>query len=276
MRGNTQRHHSALLHGERRQTRRSLGRSVRPLLAAWLFAALGWSVLSTQRSIPVDQLLLDPAALGSVAWYTGAISSLGILLWGASVCACIAISFVTFHAGRGAACAAFGSASLLFGFLLADDLLQLHFVLLPELLGISKRLVLIVEGLAGVIWVTASWRELRRTRWQILAAALGLFAVSALVDTFFWHGLLWWTPENLGTDFSRSTLLLEDGPKFFGALALAVWSIVTAADVIRSVVTQSAPNSSGSIRTSQVQEGGREFAAAGSGPRSRSKDVPSR
>ena len=31
-------------------------------------------------------------------------------------------------------------------------------------------------------------------------------------------------------------LILEDGAKFMGVLALAVWSVTTAADIVRSVV----------------------------------------
>lgn len=213
---------------ERRQSGVVWSRSFRPLVISWLLGSLLWAAVLGQRKVPIHQLLLDSVAVGGVAWYSGLVSALGILLWAGAVCASAATAFVAFHGGRRRATRVFRGAAVFFSVLLIDDLFLLHSNLLPDVLHISKQFILLAEAGLGALWFIPSWPEIRRTRWLILAAAIACFTMSLLVDTFAWgHG----SPGVI--------LVLEDGPKFFGTLALATWAVVTAADVIRSVVHDS-------------------------------------
>lgn len=213
---------------ERRLRTQGLRRSLVPLVVGWTLCSPLWIWLITQRSIPVDDLLLDPAAIGGIAWYSGLVSSLGVFFWTVAVCACTGAAFVAHQGHRRGAHATFRGAAFVFGVLLADDLFLLHSNVFPSIMPVSKLGVLAAEAVLSGLWVVSSWSELRRTRWLILAFAGWCFALSLGADTFLWgHG-----PD-------RMILILEDGPKFFGTLALATWSVTTAADIIRSVLTSS-------------------------------------
>lgn len=213
---------------DRRADHDSLGRSLWPLALAWLAALVLWVVVLLQDAVPVDELVLDKASEGGIAWYTGLVSSLGILLWVMTVCACAATAFVAFHGERAAATKAFRGAAIFFGLLLLDDLFLFHSDVIPSLIPVSKNGVLAGEVVLGLMWLVPAWPEVRRTRWEMLASASVGFAVSIAVDVSL---------DRPGS--GTLVLVLEDGAKFLGGVALATWAIVTAADVIRSVTKTS-------------------------------------
>lgn len=195
------------------------------LLGVWLAGLAVLTVVVLQRAVPHEELFLDAAAVGGVGWYAGVVTSLGVLGWGVSSCACTVTAYAAHLSGRRAARRAFRSAAILFAVLLADDLLQLHSSLLPDLLGVSKVSVLAALGALGALWLLPAWAELHRTRWELLAASLATFAVSLLVDV-----------KLLGPLGGTTALVVEDGAKFLGILALASWSVMTARDIVRSIV----------------------------------------
>lgn len=209
---------------DRRHTFRGI-RSLRPLLVCWLAGSLAWLGLIAQHRVPVEQLLLDTAAVGGVQWYAGMVSSLGVLCWAIAVCACAATAFVSYHGGRTRAMRAFRSGGLLFGLLLLDDLFLLHSNVVPSLVPLTKQAIFGVEAMLAGAWIISSWTEIRRTRWLILVASLTALSCSVLVDVFAW-----------GHASDRLVLIAEDGFKFFGTSALATWATVTAADVTRSII----------------------------------------
>ncbi len=212
------------LQRERRSSNDSLFRSLRPLAIAWVAAAILWSVVLGQRAVPVNDLLLDSATAGLSPWYKGLVSSVGILLWAVSVCACAATAFVAYHGDRLGATRVFRGAALFFAFLLLDDLFLLHSNVIPKLVPISQHLIMGLEGGLGLLWLIPAWPGVRRTRWEILAAATLALGVSMAVDIFL-----------DGPNAGILQLVAEDGSKFLGGVALATWATVTAADVIRSV-----------------------------------------
>lgn len=192
--------------------------------AVWFVGAVFLFLVGMQQFAPVEDLLLDPSAVGGRPWYVGLVTSLGVLGWAAAVGGCAVTSFVARHAGRDSAADAFRTASFLWLLLLLDDLFLLHSSLFPQLFGVSKSAVLVAELILAVLWVVQFGREIIRTRWLLLIAAAGAFAWSLGVDTVVapldGRGLLW-----------------EDGPKLLGIIALATWSVVTATDILRSIVT---------------------------------------
>jgi hypothetical protein len=194
------------------------------LVAVWAAGCVVLAAVVLQRSVPAEDLLIDPTRLDGTAWYYGLVKSVGVLAWSVAVCGAVATAFVAGVAGRSAAVRAFRGGALVFAVLLATDLFGLHNAVFPGVLGVDKRAVVVGYGVLAGLWVVGSWSELRRTRWELLVATAVGLGLSALVD-----GLVE-GPE------SGLRLLAEDGAKFLGVLALAAWSVMTARDVIRSVV----------------------------------------
>lgn len=210
---------------DRRAKPQPLLRAVRPVLWMWALGLAFWGVLVAQRSVPVEDLVQDSGSLGLIPWYDGMVSSVGVLLWAVTVCACAVASFVAHHGGRDGARQVFRGAAIFFGFLMLDDLFLLHTHVIPHIVPIHRHNVMLVEGVLGLMWLVPAWPEIRRTRWLMLVAAAVALGTSILVDIVI-------ETEETGVWI----LVLEDGAKFFGGAALATWATVTAADVIRSTV----------------------------------------
>lgn len=182
-------------------------------------------VVGLQGAVPVRDLLVDPATARGSDWYAGFVTSLGVLAWSVAASGCAATAYAAALAGRPAAVRAFRGAAALFAVLLADDLFLLHSDLVPQLLGVPKVSVLAGLGALAGAWALPNALELARTRWELLGASVVAFATSLAVDIFVPGGE------------SGLRLLIEDGAKFLGVLALAVWSVTCARDIIASIVT---------------------------------------
>lgn len=206
-------------------TRSDRLRSIRPLVLAWLGGAMIMAGVGIQDGLPVRDLFMDATYLGGRRWYVGMVAALGVLAWTVSVCGCAAASFVSRLGGRDNAASAFRGGAMLFTLLLLDDLFLFHATLLPYTVGIPKPIVLGVYGGLGLAWVATAKSEIMRTRWELLAAASLAFGMSLAVEAF-WYG------DDVG-----ARVVAEDGAKFMGVLALAAWSVSSASDLIRSVVT---------------------------------------
>ena len=199
-------------------------RSLRPLGVAWFVGLLVIAGVSFQRGAPAHDLFMDATFLGGRAWYVGMVAALGILAWSVSVCGCVAASFVSQLGGRARAASAFRGGALLFALLLLDDLFLFHSGLLPNTLGVPKLLVLGAYAALAAAWVVTAQAEILRTRWELLGAATVAFAVSLVTEAL-------WAAADTGIK-----VIIEDGAKFMGVLALATWSVSSASDLIRSVV----------------------------------------
>lgn len=199
-------------------------KSLRPLGLAWIVGLVVIGGVSLQRGSPAEDLFMDATFLGGRAWYVGMVAALGILAWAVSVCGCIAASFVSGLGERPRAASAFSGGALLFALLLLDDLFLFHSSLLPHTLGIPKLVVLGAYAGLACAWLVSAQAEILRTRWELLAAASFAFSISLGVEAL-------WTSADTGIK-----VIVEDGAKFMGVLALATWSVSSASDLIRSVV----------------------------------------
>lgn len=166
--------------------------------------------------------MLDAAVVGGGHWYSGLVTSLTVLGWAVAVASLGFASFTCRVAGRNAASHSMGSMAVIIAVLLFDDLLQLHSTVVPRLLGGPKWTLILLEGVAVLLWLGRWNGEIVRTRWELLVAAGVGFATSLAVD---------WFPLADG----RSSLLAEDGAKVLAVLALATWAVSSAADLIRSM-----------------------------------------
>lgn len=174
----------------------------------------------------VDRLLLDANSTDGATWYTGLVTYVGVLGWAAAVCAAWWASWWCRLGNRGGASRFLGWGGVIGAYLMADDLLQLHAVLLPEL-GLPKQTVEAAIVIAVLVWVGACWRELVRTRWPLLVASGVALGTSILLDAH---------PVTAGV----GGLLFEDGAKLLGIFAWAAYFVATAADISRSVLHDAA------------------------------------
>ena len=197
-----------------------------PLAIAWFCGAIALGLLGGQRSIPLEQLMLDPAYLAGAPWYAGVVSSLGILAW---CTGCIMSGFgawVASQTGRPSAARFLAGGAAVGAVLLLDDLLQLHSGVLPDLLGGGKVVALALVTGPAAVWVVVFRHEVRRTRWLMLVAAGAAFVLSVAVHVVVDPSGSW-------------GLLAEDGGKFLGVIAWATYFATTAVDITRSTITAS-------------------------------------
>lgn len=197
-----------------------------PLAIVWAVAIAVVTVAGLQRSVPVSELFLDPASVAGVPWWTGLLSQLGLLGWTIAAAAAGGGAWLAGRLGRHTAAVFLGSGALLTALLLADDLLQVHAVLLPGI-GIDKPLSQLLIVAPAPVWALTQHREILRTRWLVFVAAILGFAVSTGVD-------MWWAPT--AGDTGRT--LVEDGAKFLGICAWAQYFTMTTADIARSVLAE--------------------------------------
>ena len=214
---------------DRRARRRQLP-SLAPLLAAWLVAASALAVLAAQRSVPVEQLFLDAAFVSGQPWYTGLLSSLGVLGWTAATVAALFGGWVAAQTGRASAARFLRSGAAVTVLLLADDLLQLHADLM-RFTGLPKGVRQILVVLPAGVWLVRYAGEIARTRWGIVVGALGCFGLSLLLDA-------------AAADTSRLGLFAEDSAKLLGVLAWAQYMVLTSVDITRSTIRAAAAGTS--------------------------------
>jgi hypothetical protein len=208
---------------DRRTLRRTKQlRVIVPLVVVWLCAGLGLALVLRTGGIDDAQLLLDPAAIAGLPWYTGLISNLGVLGWTVAAVAAAAGARVCALGDRPSAARFLRQAALLGGLLTIDDLFLLHSSVFPQAFGTSKRVIFIgYLALAGM-WVLGNITEIRRTRWGLLAAAGSALAVSVGIDQF--AGTQDWA------------LVAEDTAKFLAIAAWATYFTLTARDIAESIL----------------------------------------
>jgi hypothetical protein len=179
-------------------------------------------VVAAQRSVPVEQLFLDAAYLSGQPWYTGVVSSLGVLGWTTATVAALGGGWVAGQTGRPSAARFLTGGAVVSAILLADDLFQLHADLLG-VIGLPKPVRQLLVVAPAAVWLVRYAGEIARTRWGIMAGALGAMAVSLAIDAVAPVG-------------SRVGLFLEDGAKLLGVLAWAQYMVLTSVDITRSTI----------------------------------------
>jgi hypothetical protein len=195
-----------------------------PLITVWSAGVIVlWAVLRA-NSFNDREVLLDPAHIAGLPWYTGLISNLGVLAWTLAAVAAAGAAHIAHLGGRSGAAHFLKQATVLGTLLALDDLLQLHSSVFPKMFGVSKTMVLGMYALLGLGWAITNRREILRTRWGLLVAAGIAMGGSIVVDQLF-QDRTW-------------SLLGEDGAKFLGVLAWATYFTFTARDIASSVVRE--------------------------------------
>jgi len=212
-----------------RRRRRALGDQLSVLWALvpiWFAGVVLLAFVSTASDSQVKRLLLDPADELRIEWYAGLVTHLSTFGWTVASVASAGGAWVASQAGRRGAARFLGWGAALGAWLVFDEVLQLHSVAIPRFAGASKTDVEAVLILATGLWVVVFRVEVLRTRWVLLVIAEVTLGMSALLDLV----------APFASD--RADLLAEDGAKFLGVLAWATYFVVTAADVVRSVMSE--------------------------------------
>ena len=209
------------------------------ILTVFLPVVLIYLVLAVQRLVPVSLLLRDANAevrdpQGSVMFYRGALSNIGILLWwtSASVCAFAAFLFRFKQPSWSLSRVFLVYMTVFTGLLALDDLFMFHEEVLPVRLGISELALYAVYGVLAAGFV-GFIELLLETDFLLLGLAFGFFAFSVLTD----QGML-------GSLFSirgGTELIAEDLAKMLGIICWLIFSLRTAVQLLRSPEAASAP-----------------------------------
>jgi hypothetical protein len=135
--------------------------------------------LTLQRDVPAHDLMADTASIANVPTYTGLVSNLGIILWGATVTICvftIALLWRQSHWIR-----FFASSAGLTLLLLLDDKFMIHDRILPQN-NIPEVLYVGFYGAVCLAYTAAVWRFFQQTDYLLLLLAVVLLSFSVAVD----------------------------------------------------------------------------------------------
>lgn len=151
--------------------------------------------------LPTDAWMRDPVQYLNGAIYVGFFSNLGILCWMAAFTSCAfgyQITRDTF----------FLYSAAFTGLLMVDDLMLIHDVLVPEILGLPEKLVYALYA-GYALWYFYRFRErLLKKENLIFFISLGFLASSVGLDCFE-------KPLGLGARIP-AYYVIEDGLKWMG------------------------------------------------------------
>jgi hypothetical protein len=157
-------------------TLRRQARELAPLLAALYLPAtallLAGVIASYVKRLSFGFFTSDPTMVLGASPFTGAISNIGVLGWCATATLCLFTWAVTRHrTGGGIGDAFLLIPGLLTASLMADDLFQIHEVLLPLYVGGPDDLLIVPYALIGLGWLVAFRRRILKTEYLLLLIA---------------------------------------------------------------------------------------------------------
>jgi hypothetical protein len=173
-----------------------------PVLALLIVAVIA----ARSLHVPVASLTRDMAALAHVHPLIGVVSNVGVLLWCATAAICLFSRNVLRQQGRHVEARFLLWAGILTSGLLLDDLFMIHEYIAPVHFHVNEKVILACHAGGFGAYLLSHRRLILADNYQLLAAAMVLFAASVLVDISDGHGWL--------------SNLAEDGFKLLG---IASW-----------------------------------------------------
>ena len=154
----------------------------------------------------VARLTRDPLATANLSPLTGLLSSLGVLVWAATVTVCLFGARI--HRDRPQRAEERGfflGFGVLSAVLLVDDLFRIHDYY-ADMIGITEHMLFALYGATALALLIRYQRFIRSASWSLLAIAFVCFATSIVVDA-----------EVFTLPFGHH--LVEDGSKWLGICA---------------------------------------------------------
>lgn len=174
--------------------------------------------------IRAGYLTRDITVVAGIHPLTGALSSLGILLWWTSATVWLFSAFCYYKLQTWQTCRFALVFGLLSAYLAFDDLFQFHELLAPKYFGVSERSVFKILIFATFVILIVFRNMLLRHDSLLLALALTFLGSSVVVDT---------VPERWlrsASWFERWIIFLEDGLKWLGIFYWVAFSIIRCVD----------------------------------------------
>lgn len=237
-----------------------LGKQIKRISLIMLIIWLGYLIITGLiigvgyfvYNIPVGDFTREPNITLDGAFYVGAISNLGIILWTAAATLCIFGSMYLQRYNPGSSFRMFLLHAGLFTILLLiDDVYQLHEIIFPFYFHISQKIIYVVYFGYALFFLMKFRATIFKTEYIILLASIFLLSLSILVDLIHDSEKLTVLLKKLtGFNMHESDdvrILLEDTFKGLGILTwLTYFFRVTFVNALSPVKT--------SERTTSVQE----------------------
>lgn len=163
------------------------------------------AIAATSPNIALSSLTRDMAAIANVHPLIGVVSNVAVLLWCAAAAICLFSGSLLRQKGLQVEARFLFWAGLMTLALLVDDLFMIHEYIAPVHFHVNEKVVLAIDAGAAGLYLLSHRRLILSANYQLLVAAMALFAASMLVD--FADGQGWWN-------------LAEDG---FKVLGIASW-----------------------------------------------------
>lgn len=166
------------------------------------------ALLSSLIGIPIEHFFADPALTLSGHPFIGMVSHAGIFLWSAVASICLFSSAIIWKTGSAQHVLFLFFSGLVSLALMVDDLFMLHEGILPYQLNISQEFIYIgyLIPFVGYLWYFR--KEIFKSEFQILGAAIFLLSLSVIGDMVL--------PQE------GIAYVIEDGFKIFG---IATWFV---------------------------------------------------
>jgi hypothetical protein len=154
----------------------------------------------------------DAKAIYSIPFHSGALSSVGVLLWCTTASVCVLTSLVLRTVSAAPKRTQFLlSAGLLTSVLMVDDLLLIHEVFVPTYLGIGEGTLLATYAFLTASVLLYFRSVISRSAYALLLLSLAFLAGTIAFDMPGVHSLLF-----SGAGSRELRYLLRDGCKLFG------------------------------------------------------------
>ena len=184
--------------------------------------------VSVRTEVSIAQLMRDTASFAGLPPYTGALSTLGFLLWCASATVCFfAASLLREREGTERAARFLTLSGMLTAVLMLDDAYQLHEN--AGQIGVPANVIVLSYALAAaaLFW---TYRDIVRASEPVLLVLAGVLFVLAIgADILHDLELL----SIFGPDSTAIAVLMEDGLKLLGIVGWLNYYVWTSLGYLR-------------------------------------------
>jgi len=184
-----------------------------------LILIVGVALAHIVKGIPIDMCTRDCAAVGRVPFYAGVISTIGIIIWGATASICLFALVVLYELDVDRKIKAFLLWSFaLTSILLIDDAFMIH-ENSPKLFGFSNNVLMVTYVLLAAYLFYRHRAVIRQTNYILLMVSVAFLGGSVLSDKLHDYHVL----QNVGIELGGWMYLVEDGFKLIGIVGWLIY-----------------------------------------------------
>lgn len=188
-------------------------------------------LFSSKTNVPIAYFTRDTVSVADVPFYAGALSQIGLLLWGSSASICLLTSAVLHRVSSGPKEKVFFFvAGLLTVILLLDDAFLIHEKIAPLYFHLSYKILLSLYVIAIAVFFISFRHIIQRSDYILFVMSCGFLTASVVFDKVHDYELF----NLLGVESEGVKYLLEDGCKFLGIAGwCAYWAWTSFAALVQ-------------------------------------------